>query len=256
VALLIMVALPALADVNGQITTTKGRTLAGKIRWQPASKAYAVTDIKGIMLQVPEREIARVSVDKPVEIDGAVNLMGSGNYAKAIPILEKVRTDYTRLQWDVEAARRLAEAYLATGDPAKAVQMCESVIEMNPELARAGDLPPIHWNALHAAGRDATLKKMLDDAVESGTRQTAAMAQIMRGDVEKKNGNFREALVDGYLRTVVLFEDVKVVQPEALYKAAKCFEQLGQLAYVERMRRKLMEEYSRSAYADKMRSGS
>jgi len=115
VALLIMVALPALADVNGQITTTKGRTLAGKIRWQPASKAYAVTDVKGVMLQVPEREVARVSVDKPVEINGAVNLMGSGNYAKAIPILEKVRTDYTRLQWDVEAARqgvRSAEANL------------------------------------------------------------------------------------------------------------------------------------------------
>jgi len=83
----------------------------------------------------------------------------------------------------------------------------------------------------------------------------AAMAQIKRGDIERKKENLKEALVDGYLRTIVLFKQVKEVQPEALYKAAKCFEELGEHSYAEKMRKTLLEKYPLDPYTGKIKAG-
>jgi TolA-binding protein len=70
-----------------------------------------------------------------------------------------------------------------------------------------------------------------------------------------KQGNYKDALLDGYLRTVVLFGDIKPTQPEALYKAAQCFDQLGQGPYAERMRKKLLADFPQDPYAQRVQSG-
>ena len=57
---------------------------------------------------------------------------------------------------------------------------------------------------------------------------------------------------DGYLRVVILYENVKEIQPEALYKAAKAFDALNQNANAERMRTKLRTKYAQSEYARKL----
>jgi len=245
----------ATADVLGQIMTTQGRKMTGKIRWQPASKVYVITGNNNVALQIPLNEVASVRVQKPDTIESAINLVKGGDYGKAIPVLEKIRSEYNMLEWDVTAAQWLAEAYLNTGEAAKAVRMCEGVIEADKEKAYTGDLPRVYWRALLEADREATLNRQLDEAIEKGKRDIVAAAQVARGDLERKKGNFREALIDGYLRSVALFEDVREVRSEALYKAAKCFEQLGELSNMEKMRRKLLEEYPGSVYAEQMRSG-
>ena len=63
------------------------------------------------------------------------------------------------------------------------------------------------------------------------------------------------ALIDGYLRTVVFFQGIKSVQPEALYKAAKCFEEKGQHSYAEKMRKELLSSYPQSEEARQLRAG-
>ena len=45
------------------------------------------------------------------------------------------------------------------------------------------------------------------------------------------------------------------MQPEALYKAAKCFEEKGQHSYAEKMRKELLSSYPQSEYAQRVRSG-
>jgi tetratricopeptide (TPR) repeat protein len=155
---------------------------------------------------------------------------------------------------DLKAARWLAEAYLKQGKAADAVRMCEKVIESNPD-AVSGELASVYWDALIGAEQFAKLKKALGDAVAKGNRQVAAVAQIKRGDLEKKQGRNKEALIDGYLRTVVLFQDVKEVQPEALFKAAKCFEELGQMSHADKMRKKLLAEFPADPYSQQLKTG-
>ena len=246
----------ARADVNGILTTGgDGRPIAGTIRYLPASKQYVVTK-DGVPITLEQRQVAEVSVQRPETFDAAVQQVGSGENDKAIPVLELIMKDYEMLQWDIAAAPPLARAYLKAKDPKKAVAALERVKDRRIPDALARDFQLAYWTALSDAGMNATLRKLLSDAIATGSRSIQALAQLTRGDLERKEGNFRDALVEGYLRTVVLFADEKTVQPEALYWSVKCFEQLGQPAQAEKMRKKLFAEYPSSPYSEQLRSGS
>ena len=74
----------------------------------------------------------------------------------------------------------------------------------------------------------------------------------MRGDMLMESKQPRDALKDGYLRVVILYENVRSVQPEALYKAAKAFEAIHQNPNAEKMRSILRTKYASSEYARKI----
>jgi tetratricopeptide (TPR) repeat protein len=245
----------ALADVDGIITKQDDTRLQGAIRWLPASKEYVVTR-GNLSLRVALAQVRGVQVAKPAALDGALQMVRAGQYAAAIQPLEQIMKDYAMLEHDVTAAASLATAYLKMKQAAKAVEMCEVVIKVNPAAGVSGDLANVYWDALLEAGREATLKAQLGEAVKSGNRAVAARAQLKRGDIDMKNGKFQDALVDGFLRTAILFGDVKEVQPEALYKAMKCFEQLQQVSHAEKMRKKLLAEFPDDRYSQELKAGS
>ena len=101
-------------------------------------------------------------------------------------------------------------------------------------------------NCVHRKwSKTAKAKKVIQEVIASGDRLTAAIAQIKRGDLDKKKGDMKIALVDGYLRTVILYADVKEVQPEALYNTVKCFEQLQQSSYADKFRKRFDQHNKR-----------
>jgi hypothetical protein len=123
---------------------------------------------------------------------------------------------------------------------------------MKPEAAYRGELAVIYWQALLKANRSAKLGDLLKDAIAKGGREASASALVMRGDMLMERKQPRDALKDGYLRVVILYENVRTVQPEALYKAAKAFEALQQNPNAEKMRTLLRTKYPGSAYAKKI----
>ena len=78
---------------------------------------------------------------------------------------------------------------------------------------------------------------------------------IARGDLILAGGNTKEiiekALRDGYLRVVTLYRNERAAQPEALFKAAKCFEDLGQTQRADHFRSRLKDEFGSSEWAKK-----
>lgn len=254
-AILMFSAATLMGDVPGRITTHAGRTVQGTIRYLPASRAYSVTDQSGVTVRVEAREVASVRVRKPENFDALVRQVAAGQYAAAAPGLQEIVTSYAMLEWDIPAAGQLAKAYLAMGDAGRAIIVCNDIIQQNPAAALSKDLAPTYWQALLKENRIPALRRQLEEAAQKGSREMAARAQVARGDIAVQEGNFKEALLDGYLRTVVLFRTVTEVQPEALYKSAKSFEELGQTSYAERMRKKLLEEFPRDKYAQELRSG-
>ena len=72
---------------------------------------------------------------------------------------------------------------------------------------------------------------------------------IARGDYAYADGGesveaAKKALVDGYLRVALLYGDADVgprLRPEALYKAAKCFEKMGQTSRAANCRSELKQ---------------
>jgi lipopolysaccharide biosynthesis regulator YciM len=243
------------AQVAGEIETTQGRTIKGTIRWQPASKVYGIVQANNIELKVPAQDVQSVRVTPPQHLEAAAKLVAEGQVDQALPVLQQIFDAYRMLQWDVIAARWLAEGHLKNGDAKRAVEMCEAVIEQNPAAGYSGDIPRVYWRALLELDRTAKLKQALTESIKRGDRETMALAQVIRGDLAMQEGEFEAALVDGYLRTVYLFREVKQVQPEALYKAAQCFKKLNQLTHMETMRKKLLENYPNDPYTQKIKAG-
>ena len=253
--LAVFCAMPAFADVKGEIITTENRRLKGMIRWMQMSKVYSVTGDNDVVMKIPLKQVADVKVTKPDGLDEAIALVQNGKYSKGAKKLEEIAEEYRMLQWDMTATRWLVYAYLKDKKAAEAITACDKIVRLKPEAAFTGDLASMYWEALLDADREATLKKILEQAVQRGDRELAAKAQVKRGDIDRKHGNFKDALVDGYLRTIVLFEQVKSVQAEALYKALKCFEELGQMSYAEKMRGRLLNDYADSPYAKMIQAG-
>lgn len=246
----------AMAQIAGVITTTEGRKIEGAIKWKVREKTYAITAKGGnVELELAPASIGDLQIPRPKELDAAIASVQQGNAAAAVPVLEKIANDYLMLQWDTVATRLLAEAHIKAGSPDKALRVCEKVIAANPEAAYLGEMAPAYWMALLKSDRVSKLEELLAKAVKSGNRESSAFALIMRGDVILASGDTNEivkkALRDGFLRVVTLYKSEKAAQPEALYKAAKCFEKIGQSTRAEQMRATLKSEFGSSEWARK-----
>lgn len=241
---------------KGTITTENGDTQKGVIAWSSRDKAYVLTK-GGVELQFKESEVSDVDIEKPAALDGAIAQVAQGQGAAAIPALQKIVAEYKHLQWDKVAGRYLAEAYIAASKPNDAYRTCKAIIDGEPTAAFKGDLAPAYWASLLGLDKVPALEKLLDKAAKSGDRFSAGAALIMRGDIIMKAGNesadaAKKALTDGYLRVIFCYRDPEIddkLRPEALYKAAKCFEHLGQSSRADGMRRELKGAFKSSPWA-------
>ncbi len=245
------------ADVPGRITTTDDRQITGTLRWQPARRHYVVTfqqaNVPVTLTLTPDR-VREVRVQPPSDWDRVIRDVREGRTEQAVPRLEAIVREYLMLQYDLVAGQVLAQIHLRANRPADALRVAESIIATQPEAGTTSELAPVYWEAMLATGRTEPLGPALDAAIQGGApRAVAARAHTLRGDLLKGEGRTRDALKDGYLRTVTLFRDVRAAQPEALFKAAVAFEQLQQIQYAERMRQILLTHYADSEYARRLR---
>ena len=251
-------AAPAAAGITGTITTESGDTNKGVIRWSARDKAYVITT-GGIELQVKTSDVAEIDIAKPTGWDQIVAQVEKGNGAAAIVPLTKIVKEYAHLEWDRAAARYLAEAYLAAGNAEKALAAANEVIDGEKSAAYKGELAPAYWSALLALNRISKLEDVLAKAAASGDRFSSGAALNMRGDILYKAGGetedaARKALSEGYLRVALLYTDASVasrLRPEALYKAAKCFEKLRMNTRADAFRTELKKNYAASPWASK-----
>ena len=247
---LMIIGLAALAAaevfaVQGTLNT-ETESLTGDIKWQSRSKQYVVSIKKGqttVDRECKKDEVISLEIPKPQGYDKAVQMVEGGSGAAAVGILQKIVEDYGMLQWDKPAGRYLAFAHLAAGHAQKALDVCQKIVAVDKEAAYTGDLAPAYWQALLKLGKNDQLDGLLKKAASSGDRAASAAALVMRGDiiVEKSNDNadkLKDALRDGYLRVVLMYQDQACVREraDAMVKAAQCFDKIGQSARAEALR--------------------
>lgn len=246
------------AGITGTITTENGDTNKGAIKWSARDKAYVITK-GGVEMQIKAADVAEIDIAKPAGWDQIVAQVQSGNGAAAIAPLTKIIGEYAHLQWDNSAARYLTEAYLAAGNADQALATAKKVIDGDKSAAYKGDLAPAYWAALLAKKEINKLEAALAKAAASGDRFSSGAALNMRGDLIFSTGGetneaAKKALSDGYLRVVLMYTDASVaprLRPEALYKAAKCFEKLGMSGRADSFRTELKKTYASSPWAAK-----
>jgi len=213
-----------------------------------------------LRFEVAPGDVKALSVTEPPALQPAAQLVRDGKFQPAIVALEQVAQDYSMLQWDASALRWLAEAYVRDGKPEQAVRACERVTDQRPDMAIASEMAAWYWRALLAAGRNNKLDDLLKKADESPLPAAHARANNMHGELLRRQAKSREALRDGYLRTVVLFKGardpaLRDARAEALFKAAQCFDDLGLIAPATRMRSACSNEHADSDWARRLKAG-
>ena len=226
------------------------------LMWKPASKVYVVKQ-GNMTREVSPESIQAMVVAPPVGWDEIMKRVRSANPATAIPQLQKVMQDYVMLEYDGKAGAIAAQIYLKQGKAQEALKICEKVVQTNKRAAYASDMSPFYWEALIATGKTASLPNMLNRAISSGNRTISAAALIARGDLLRSEDKNMEALKDGYLRVVYLYNSETSKQPEAIYKAFETFNKLGQTTYAEKMRSLMLKNSTdkKSECAKNMTSG-
>lgn len=233
------------------IKKTDGTEIKGlKIKWFPSRQEYQVDGADGTMISVPATDVDALDITKPEDFDKAVQACAAKQFDVAIPILEDLITRYKRLQWDGMASELLAKAYLGKGDFKKAAQVMSGIMEGTARNLVTDEQYGVYWTALAGAQMNAVLKQSLTDAIGGDSRPLVALALVKRGDMSKADGKRDDAALD-YLRSILMYDDVLAVQPEALFKAAQLFEEMRD-PRAEDLRKRLRAKYPDSPYARKL----
>ncbi len=253
--LLAVTVLPCVAQHEATLVMkNSGAQVQGIVRYLAASRSFEITEkAKQVTRTVKASDVDRVILaQQPAGLQQAVQQVNSGNYTP-IAVLQQIAAAYQMLGPDVVASQALALAYLRTSKTKDALKICEDLLKNNPDALNDGNFASVYWETLLAEGKTVALRASLRTAVETGGREVAAVAQVRRGDLEMQDKKPREALLDGYLRTILLFQDVAFIQPEALYKAIKAHEALNEMQYAERWRKRLLGSFGTSEYAAKIK---
>lgn len=245
---LFLFAVTTFADVDAILTKHNGQRIRGATRWKGSQKVYVVMTKRQVVMQVPGRDVREAKpVRPPKGLQAAIKNVRSGSPARAITPLKTIMRTYKMLYYDSVAAEWLAKAYYKNNQADEAIRAVDNLMSGGGKMS--GELMKFYCDALRKAKKYDKLQLMLTKMIETGSRSAAAVAQIKRGDIDMDKGDVNTALVDGYLRTIILFRDIKEAQPEALYKAMKAFKAKGQHSHAEKMRKKLLAEHPKSSYS-------
>ena len=191
-------------------------------------------------------QVKRAIADKPANWDQLVAAARS-RPDEALAGLEAIATQYKGLDWDAKANTLIGRIASGRRDYQKAAEAYEKLpaLYLKQPETRFG-----YWGALVELGRFDKVEGHLDGAIRESNREVSARAQLLRGDIKMKRRLLEPAALD-FLRTVILYENVKSVQPEALFKAGKALEELRHEG-AAKMFETLRESYPDSEYVSRI----
>jgi len=190
------------------------------------------TDDQGqLVLTTPEGQMTfpkgtKFYVDDPPEYDKAAKFIKAMQYDEAIRLLKSIIKEYRGLGWDYRASMLLPSAYYGKKDYANTVASCEALFKMSSQNKKDDDIALAYLDSLMQMGNIEKLKPAIDDFIPIAGRKTAAVAQLMRGNMAFNSGDYEKAVLD-FMRTADFFRDVPDTLPEAIFKTAQCLEKLG-----------------------------
>lgn len=245
----ILVAIAATAKAAPTVVLPNGKQIVGKsIKADEEGKIYLTTD-KAIL---PFPAGTTVVVDEPPEYRRAIQLIQQQQYDTAIRTLNGIVENYRFLNWDKRARVLLASALYGKGAFDEAAAMYETVARENPTALNDEETSTRYLTALLRSQQFDKLEPLLDETIQTGPREAAARAQVMRANLRMEQGDVENAVLD-FLRTVEFFREAADVRPEAAYKAAECLSRLED-ERAGRYYTLVVNEYPDSAYAEKARA--
>jgi outer membrane protein assembly factor BamD (BamD/ComL family) len=207
------------------INSAGSKVVGSAIRSEPDGTVL-LTTLNGQTLTFRPGTYQTAFADKPKEMFQVEAMARQGDLDGAAGILRRVKEQYLFLGWDQRAGLMLARVELAREKFEDAAAEYESLFAAQPKFKAVPAERSRYMQALLGAGRIRETAELIDEDIASGSREAAARAQVVRGDMKLKSGQTEEALLD-YLRTVLLFREQTDVLPEATYKTAAALKKMN-----------------------------
>jgi len=248
---IIIISLLLLAEVAQAapfVINSAGNQVNGSAIRSAADGTILLTTLNGQTLTFRPGTYRQAFADKPKEMFQVEELVKEKELIAVVQILRRVKEDYQFLGWDQRAGLMLARIYLPLKQYADSAREYEELFAVQPKFKQSLKERANYMQALLGSGRISEVAIMIDEDIASGSREAAARAQVVRGDMKAAGGQYEEALLD-YLRTTILFRAQTAVLPEATYKTAVALKNLNDPRATEYFQ-KVMDEFPKSEFAE------
>lgn len=245
--------LPVTVQAAPYVINSAGQQVDGTLIQSAADGTVLLTTSNGQVLTFRPGSYRQAFADKPNEMVQVEALAKGGDLDGAAALLQRVKKQYVFLGWDLRAAQMLARVELARKNFKAAAAEYEALFAAQPKLKTVPAERANYMQALLGAGRIKEVSVLIDEDIASGSREAAARAQVVRGDMKAANGQVEEALLD-YLRTALLFKDQTAVLPEATYKAAVALKKRNDPRAKDYFQR-VITEFPNSEFAESAKKG-
>ena len=235
------------------VINSAGNQVNGSAITSAEDGTILLTTLNGQTLTFRKGSYRQAFADKPKEIFQVEELVKQKNLNAVVEILCRVKEDYQFLGWDQRAGRMLARIYLPLERYEDSAREYEELFAVQPKFKSVPKERANYMQALLGSGRIDEVAAMVDEDIASGSREAAARAQVVRGDMKAKSGQYEEALLD-YLRTAILFRAQTALLPEATYKTAVALKQLNDPRAAHYFK-KVIDEFPESEFAELAREG-
>ncbi len=235
------------------VINAAGNRVNGSAIRSAADGTIQLTTLNGQMLTFRPGTYRQAFADKPKEMSQVENLVKKKDLLAVVQILRRVKEEYKFLGWDQRAGLMLARVYLPLKQFEDSAREYEALFAAQPKYKQNLKERSRYLQALLGSGRISEVEKLVDEDIASGSREAAARAQIIRGDMQAAAGQQEEALLD-YLRTAILFRAQTTVLPEATYKTAVALQNLNDPRAAEYFQ-KVLDEFPKSEYAEMAKQG-
>lgn len=244
----ILVIMASWADAGPFVINTAGKQVNGSSIQSAADGTIRLTTLNGQTLTFQKGSYLQAFADQPNEMLQIEELLKERDLVEVAEILKRVKREYPFLGWDQRASLMLARVYLPLKKFDESAREYEELFENQPDLKKNLKERSNYMQALLGSGRTQEVVSMIDEDISSGSREAAARAQIVRGDLKSSAGQYEEALLD-YFRTAILFRAQTAVLPEATYKTAVALRKLKDPRAAEYLK-KTMNEFPETEYAE------
>ncbi len=203
------------------VITQSGRKIEGRAISSEATGAVTLKMEGGQSMTFRKGQYREAVADKPEKLVVAETFLAEEKGEQAIELLQQVMREYRFLNWDQTAALLLGNYWYENG------QFDEAVTAFNTLK------PPLTSVVLHRrrlalleTGRLELVLPVLEKDIAEGSREAAANAYLMRGDLKANQGDVEGARRD-WMKVSIFFKSQKDAAKQAEEKLEQSFNGRG-----------------------------
>jgi len=196
------------------VVNNAGRQISGREISADSDGRVTLKTSNGQVMTFQKGQYRSAVADRPKELDIAEKRLREGRGSEAVPFLKQAKKKCRFLKWDQEAIQLLADYYFESGQFALAIVEFQSLddqaIPQNQVRVR---------EAMMKSGEVRDVMRVLDEDIRSGSREAAAKAYVLRGQLKVEQGDVEGARRD-WFKVVTFFkaQSEVVVEAENLLK--------------------------------------